>query len=60
MKDTEIINIIQEQLVNEFPNQVIYDLEGKAERLYRIMRLKETLPAIEEAKQVMKRLIEEL
>ena len=49
-----------EQLVNEFPNQIIHDLEGKAERLYSVMRLKESLPEIEKTKSLLKKLIKEL
>ena len=60
MKDHEIIAVIQEQLVNMFPNQLIHDLEGKATRLYKIMRLKQDLPEIEKAKEVLKKLLNEL
>lgn len=60
MKDNDIIKIIAEQLVNMFPNQIIHDLEGKATRLYSIMRLKESLPEIEKTKIILKKLIEEL
>jgi hypothetical protein len=60
LKDKEIINIIQEQLINMFPNQIIHDLEGKSERLYKIMRLKESLPEIEKTKEVLKKLLREL
>lgn len=60
MKDNEIINVIQEQLISMFPNQLIHDLEGKATRLYKIMRLKQDLPEIEKTKEVLKKLLNEL
>lgn len=43
-----------------FPNQLIHDLEGKATRLYKIMRLKQDLPEIEKTKEVLKKLLNEL
>ena len=60
MKDRDIIKIIEEQLTNMFPNQIIHDIEGKAERLYSIMRLKEDMPEIENTKRILRKLIKDL
>ena len=60
MRDKEIINIIAEQLTNEFPDVKIVDVYGKAERLYKIMRLKQRLPEIKKTKAVLEKLLEVL
>jgi len=49
MKDREMIQVIAEQLKNEFPGH-IPDLLGKAERLYNIMKLEKSLLEMEEDK----------
>lgn len=60
MRDKEIINIIAEQLRNEFPNQVIDNIIEKSERLYSVMRLKQPLNEINKAKIILKKLLKEL
>ena len=60
MKDKELINIIAEQLTNEFPDVKIDNVYEKAERLYKIMRLKMRLPEIEKAKKTLEKLLEVL
>lgn len=60
MKDKELINIIAEQLTNEFPDVKIDNVYEKAERLYKIMRLKMRLPETEKAKKTLERLLDAL
>lgn len=60
MKDKELINIIAEQLTNEFPDVKIDNVYEKAERLYKIMRLKQRLPEIEKAKKTLEKLLDAL
>lgn len=60
MKDKELINVIAEQLINEFPDVKIVDVYEKAERLYKIMRLKQRLPEIKKAKAALEKLLEVL
>jgi len=60
LRDKEIINIIAEQLRNEFPNQVIDNIIEKSERLYSVMRLKQPLNEINKAKIILKKLLKEL
>lgn len=60
MKDRELINIIAEQLTNEFPGVKIDNVYEKAERLYKIMRLKQRLPEIKKAKEALEKLLDVL
>lgn len=60
MRDIEIINIIAEQLTNEFPDVNIENVVEKAERLYKIMRLKQRLPEIKKAKEALEKLLDVL
>lgn len=53
--DEEMIHIIAEQLINEFPGIEIKDIAGKAKRLYAVMKLEKTLEEIQ-----IERIIKEL
>ena len=48
----ELINIIAEQLINEFPGIEIKDVIGKATRLYTIMKLEKSLEEIQKERDI--------